>query len=615
LDAASLRRLMRPGLSVGVPEGPVTGEMVRQAEAEAGTAWPAAPAHAWARFRLDGDRREYETEQFARTYRLTRAVVAALVDPSAAALAEVLDGVVLLCEQSSWCWPAHDDSWTVREEVLPNVGRPYVDLGAGETLCQLAWVDAAVGGVLDRRYPGIRRRIRDEAARRVFDPFLARRDWGWLTGQPNNWNPWIHGNVIAGALQLVDDPRRRAEVVLACVEGLDKYVAALPDDGACDEGHAYWWQGPGRLLEVLGLLSDATGGHLDAFGLPGVRATVDFPCRMYLGHGWYVNYGDATARPMGEQPWYVLFRVARAVEDEAAMAFAVAEAGSTDIRVEDGLGRVLRALADPQWRARMSVEPIPPPADACYESIGLFVARESGGLAVSAKGGHNGENHNHCDVGSVIVALDGVPVVVDAGRMTYTAATFGPDRYTLWPMRSAWHNVPLIDGEEQGVGAAFRARGVRMRPGLDESSITMELGDAYPVGRRLTRTVCLDRLRERVEIVDEWADGTRVEERFLVAGRVVSVRPGLLVIVSLGGGELRLCWPTWVPFSLVPQLVDDPTLASVWGERLTQLRLWPRAVYRILVVVSRVDHNGSRPPQGGSVDGGAPSEGSANHGR
>ena len=51
------------------------------------------------------------------------------------------------------------------------------------------------------------------------------------------------------------------------------------------------------------------------------------------------------------------------------------------------------------------------------------------GLTLAAKGGHNGESHNHNDVGSFIVAVDGVPAVADAGRPTYTAQTFGPDRY------------------------------------------------------------------------------------------------------------------------------------------------------------------------------------------
>ncbi len=68
-----------------------------------------------------------------------------------------------------------------------------------------------------------------------------------------------------------------------------------------------------------------------------------------------------------------------------------------------------------------------------FPSTQVLLARpaagSAAGLTLAVKGGHNGEHHNHNDVGSVVVALGGVPVLVDAGRPTYTAQTFGPDRY------------------------------------------------------------------------------------------------------------------------------------------------------------------------------------------
>lgn len=179
-------------------------------------------------------------------------------------LAEVLDGVWLICEQTSWCWPAHDDAFRERGSVLPTVTAPYLDLGAGEAVALLTWVDQLLGARLEARYPGIRSRIRHEARVRVFQPFTERRDWHWLglDGDVHNWNPWIHGNVITAALRLLDDPTEadeRARIVALAIEGIDRYVSVLPADGAIDEGYAYWWNGACRALEALDIVRHATG--------------------------------------------------------------------------------------------------------------------------------------------------------------------------------------------------------------------------------------------------------------------------------------------------------------------------------------------------------------------
>ncbi|MDR1800061.1 MAG: heparinase II/III-family protein [Bifidobacteriaceae bacterium] len=574
---------------------PALQALLDRAAADLLRPWPPTAAHAWARFRRDGNRTEYEATCFARTARLTRAVVAAAWQPTPERLDEVADGAILLTEQSSWCWPAHDDAWHTSGAVLPDVDRPFLDLGAGEVAAQLAWLWHALGQPLEDRFPGLGQRLRHEVDHRVLTPFLTRRDWHWLglSGQVHNWSPWIHGHVLAAALRLETEPARRAQLVELCVEGLDRYLAALPPDGSVDEGYAYWWQGAGRLLEALDLLRYATGGHLDAFALPAVRATVAFPHTMALGMaGWYVNFADCSARPGGEQPWPSLYRLARLVGNDAAAAHALAGRAPADLapggavptttQPADGLGRLLLALSDLDWRAAPPTQP-PLPLQAYLPGHQLFVARQragsAAGLAVAAKGGHNGENHNHCDVGQVIVALDGVPVVADAGRTTYTAATFGPDRYQCWAMQSAWHNVPLVGGYGQGVGPQFAAAGAaaQLEAGLAEFSL--DLAGAYGAGLSyLRRVIRLERTAGpagQVVITDEWPSDAppEVESRFLLAGCIKGHGPGWLVVESLAGAGLRLTWPAGLAYQVVEQPLDDPCLTSVWGPALHQLRL------------------------------------------
>lgn len=571
--------------------------LAARARADLTAPWPAAPASAAARLHRDGDRDGYEQRVFARQRRLSRAAVLAATTGEATWLDEVLDGVVLLCEQSSWCWPAHDDAHARRGWVLPDVERPYLDLGAGEVVGQLAWIDHLLGPELDAHAPGLRARVRSEARLRVVEPFVRRRDWHWigLAGDAHNWNPWIHGNVLLAALQLVEDRAECAELVALVIEGLDRYVATLPADGAIDEGYAYWWNGACRALEALDLLRHATGGALDASGVPALRATVSFPARMQLGGPWYLNLADGPARPPAAQSWDAVHRAARRSGDDLALAHAASHRrpGAPLADETQGLGRLLRALTDEAWIAAAPA-PAPLPRESWFPSTQVLVARSTAGsaagLTLAVKGGHNGEHHNHNDVGSVVVALAGVPVVADAGRPTYTARTFGPERYDIWTMQSDWHTVPAVRGTAQAAGAGYAARDVHVAPG----ELRLDLAGAYPRTdvRRWERTARLDRSGV-VTITDAWElapdpDAPDSQVRLLLAGEV-TVGPGTARVRALeGAGTVELTWEPAAAATLDERAPDDPMLAF-WGERLTRLSLAaPGASGRLVVTIREV---------------------------
>ncbi|GAA2878528.1 heparinase [Actinoplanes cyaneus] len=594
--------LLPPGRCLPVPPAtdraawavPPVDELRSRAAADLGTPWPVPLASGYARYFRDGDRDAYEQVVRARHERVTRAAVLAAVTLGERWLDEVADGVTLWCEQSSWCWPAHDDTYERHGSVVPTVTDPYLDLGAGEVAAELAWIDHLLGAQLDERTPGLRQRIRHEVERRVLGPFERRRDWHWLglDGRVHNWNPWIHGNVLVAALQLVDEGERRESLIRLVIDGLDRYVAALPADGAIDEGYAYWWNGAGRLLEALDVLAYASGGVLNAEPIRVLRETVAFPHRMHLGGPWYVNFADCPARPRGEQPWHALHREARRAGDEATMAYAAAHRtpGTPVARESDGLGRLLRALTDPGWiTATGAGSESWLPLDVWLPSTQVLVARMAAGspagLTLAVKGGHNGENHNHNDVGGFVVALGGVPVLVDPGRPTYTAQTFGPRRYELWPMRSTWHNVPWIRGREQAPGPEHGAAGVVTSSGRTYAQMSLDLANAYPAAgsrasveiRRWRRTARLDRARAEVTVRDQWelapAGHSPTRLHLIVAG-AVRLAAGHAVITALdGAGVLRLSWSPPMPCTTTIQELDDPLLSDVWGDQLTRLEI------------------------------------------
>jgi hypothetical protein len=588
---------------------PATRERIL-ADAQAHLARPAPVLRAsdWARTFRDGVRTAYEDRARALRDRVALTTLAAVLrDETAPAgappgtapcLDAAADGLVALLEASTWCWAPHERFAAERGEQLPDPDRPFLDLGAAETALVLAWADHVLGARLDTRLPGIRRRIRREIRHRVLDPFRDVRDWHWLglAGDAHNWNAWIHHAVLTCALLLVDDDTERAALVRLVVEGLDHYLAVLPDDGGIDEGVAYWWLGAGQLLESLDLLATAGGPALDARDLPLLAELVRYPLRMHLAGPWYVNVGDAPARQPDPQPWQLLHRwgLLLGAADVTAHAAAQGHALAVDAHPAQGLGRTLAALADPRWRAARRAEPDPragrPPAAVWLPRVQLLVAREAegtaAGLTLAFKGGHNGERHNHLDVGSFTVALDGRPMVVDVGKPTYTAASFGPDRYRAWPLRSDWHNVPQPGGQGQLPGARHGARDVVVRLAGDCASCEADLAAAYPDGlvRSWRRTVRLVRGRRggaaHVLVLDTTGQvpAGGVLLRHVLAGEVtLDDAAGTALVTAEGGRALRLGWdPGLLTARLDHRDLDDPQLRASWGDRLARLTLAPR---------------------------------------
>ena len=573
-----------------------------RAEADLGTPWPQPLASQAARVHRDGDRVAWENPAFARQHRLSRAVVAAAATLDEQWIDEVVDGVQLLCEQSSWCWPAHDDTFDRHGSVLATVTDPFLDLGAGEVVAQLAWIDHVLGTQLDARAPGIRSRIRYEAQVRVFDPFVERRDWHWLglDGDVHNWNPWIHSAVLTAAVQLHEHPDPIIDMV---VEGLDRYLVSLPDDGAIDEGYSYWWNGACRALEALDLLEYAT--DRSRRDLVGLRETVAFPHRCHLGGDWYANLADGQARPPADLPWHALHRAARRIGDADAAAHAASHRAAPPSEFA-GLGRLVQELTDADWLAAAPAAS-PLPRDVWLPSTQVLLAREqagsAAGLGLVVKGGHNAEHHNHNDVGSFIVTSDGVPVIVDAGRPTYTKATFGPDRYEIWTMQSAWHNTPTIAGVDQSPGREFAASEVEASVTDAVSSLSLDLGAAYALdGLTWRRTAALDREERVVRVSDAWdgpfSDGPTTLN-LVVAGTVSARDDGIRVVPLDGATPVVIRWAAGIRSAHTVRLLDDPMLSDVWGERLTRIELDVSAHDRAWITVERDD---ATPGTGDSED-------------
>ncbi|MEU0950098.1 heparinase II/III family protein [Streptomyces canus] len=591
---------------------------IEGASASLGTPWPGLPASLFARFARDGDRSGFQDPVFARRARLARAVLAAAMsaettDLKNAFIDEVMDGVWTLCEETTWAWPAHDFRVLGPEHcLLPDPDRPTLDLGASGTAVLLALTDAIAGDELDRRDPIVRRRLRREVSKRVLRPYLERDEWGWYDGTTaklNNWNPWIHSELLLATALTEASMDRRSALVCRILQGLENYLHAQPRDGGCDEGPHYWWRAGASLFECLETVTSLLGTDAGVFKHPLIRAMARYPVATWIGDGWAVNFADGPARPRETAP-ALLYRYGLRTEQPEVLEHARrlrtdCDPAGPGTRGPFDLRRTLDALLDTDWSTHQP-SGFPLPAHTWLPETQVLIARsESGsqrGMLAAAKGGHNDESHNHNDVGTFIVALDARPLLIDAGVGTYRKETFSRERYGIWSMTSEYHNVPVVNGFGQSPGADFRATSVTSHHSAAADALTCDLAPAYPVEAELKtwfRTVRLIRgADERVEIDDAWCchnpPGSLVLH-LLVSGDL-SLRPGGRATVSPPTGRgLLLSWdPAHFSAEVETVPLTDPAFTRVWGpavHRLVLSALRPTAVGHHRLVARPIPDN------------------------
>ena len=151
----------------------------------------------------------------------------------------------------------------------------------------------------------------------------------------------------------------------------------------------------------------------------------------------------------------------------------------------------------------------------------IAVARK-GDLTLSFKGGHNGEGHNHNDVASYILYAGNDPVLVDVGINTYTRFTFDKEtRYAMIPWtRSAYHNLPMINGVEQRYGSNFASDAFSVSP----DALSCSFAGTYPAEAGVSRAT---------RAIDFTKNGLQLTDRFTFAGDAKKVTEVLMAVLPV----------------------------------------------------------------------------------
>ncbi len=558
--------------------GEQRAELIRRGEESLAAEYPLLTAGLYREFRRTGNRSHYEDVYFKRRQMVLHLMVAECLEGQGRFVDKLIDGLWAILEETSWVIPAHNTSLDGAEYQLPDAYRGeirYVDLFAAETGSLLAWVYHFLQGVLEGAAPHvIVDRMRYELNRRILEPYLH-NDMPWMGldgGFVNNWNPWIVSNMLTVAALCEEERVRREAVVTRSLQILDFFAASYDDDGGCDEGPSYWGEAGAAFFDALEILYDMTGGELDILQQPLVRAMGEYIMKMYIHDNYFINFADCHGQIQVDS--FMIARFGRRVKSESLEAFAVSRIGSEGKPGFENCYNLYRRLKN-LWDVPRSEGSAgyTPKTFEYLEGIQIVAMREQPrsdkGLYVAVKGGHNGESHNHNDVGNFIVYCDGMPVVIDAGVDTYTEKTFSPLRYTIWSMRSSYHTLPDINGMEQEAGEAYQAKD--FTASQDQMAVSLDIAGAYPREARVYRWIRNVQLVGGKVLISETVDPevpVEIELHYLLLDRPHMAAPGQAVLKE----GVSLLYPD----TLVPEIEE----IGVKGTKIGQP--WNRdALYRL----------------------------------
>lgn len=564
-----------PGPWGDLPDN-VKAALVADGEAVVGRPYPTLTATAYLAYTRTGDRAEFEADYFARRRMLNALALAECAEGQGRFLDRIADGVWLLCEESGWQLPAHNSYERGGKRLgLPDPTRPVIDLFAAETGAQLSVLAQLLGHALPSE---IVERIDRELERRIYRPYLDQHFWWMGNGDEpmNNWTAWCTQNVLLSVFTRRTSPDLRRAVVTKATGSLDAFLKDYGDDGACEEGVLYYRHAGLCLFNAMTVL-DVVAPECFAplWQESKIRSIAEYIVNMHVEGPRYFNFADSSA--VVDRCGALEFLFGKAVGSATLADFAAGDwRAERALTLPDEINlfyRVQSAFTMAALEAHRGAPALTP--DVYLPSVGLLVVRDEH-FALAVKAGDNGDSHNHNDVGSVIVYKDGRPVLIDVGVETYTRTTFSAERYDIWTMQSAYHNLPAFEGVMQRDGAVFAARDVETTFEESYSLIGMEIADAYPPEagvRTYRRTVAL-RKGYGVTILDSYYGDKQATLSLMLAAepsveRDRIILPGLATIALEGTGAVTV--------ETIP--ITDARLRWAWPDRL----------YRVLVPLAGTD--------------------------
>lgn len=528
-----------------------------------GKPWTVLPWTVFAENKLNGNRVNYERLCFEKRRQLAALVMAEIMEGNGRFTHDIINGIGSFCQETWWGIPAH------YSKAIPLTELQEVDLFNAETASLIVWTRYMLEKQFNAFTPDLCKRIDREIERRILIPALTHNYWWKTAGM--NWNPWVCSNWLTCVLICEKDETRKAEAIAQIKASTQAFIDAYPEDGGCDEGPGYWDRAAASMFEVMRLLDYGADN-------PKVRKMAAYAYKMYIGNDYCANFADAHENKAVQQI-NIVYPFGLWLGDKTMREFG-AYLGYQKHVLENPaalydksgnfptLGRelfFLRNIRD--FMAETPREPLL--KNVWLPDLQIMTARR-GHLFVAVKGGHNGESHNHNDVGSFVVYDNNEPLFIDPGVGEYTAKTFGKNRYDIWTMQSQYHNLPQINGVDQKDGKQYGAKVISHKDGL----LTLDIASAYPQEAEVKswkRTIAAT--KSGITITEDYAlSEYRQPSRLMF----ITLNPNALQHIHFDTNKLSATIE-----DISSQL--DPLLQGMWGKHM----------YRIVLTIKSTRNNES----------------------
>lgn len=552
--------------------------LIKRGEKQLNYQWQVIKATDYIEYERSGDRNIMQNPNSANNNALSDLVLAELAEGKGRFMDQIINGVYYNCERTSWVLSAHLTAQLSRR-TLPDHTEQVIDLGSGELGSFLSWVYYFFHEEFDKINPIISQRLYDEIKHKIIDPYRNIDRFWWMAFQPrsdgmvNNWNPWTNFNCLQSIALLENDREQLSKDVYRSMLSVEKFINYVNEDGACEEGPSYWEHAAGKLYDYLQLVYLITDGDVSLFDHPMIKSMGEYISRSYVGNDWVVNFADASAKFSAKPS--LIYRYGKAVNSKEMMGFAAYLAKEQSNTLTNGTD-FFRALESIVYDAELKAAEAAytTPDVTVYPETQFYYFKNKNNIFLAAKGGYNAESHNHNDAGTFSLWIDQTPILVDAGVGTYVRQTFGPERYSIWTMRSNYHNLPSINGVEQVFGKEYKASDIR----IDEKqkALSMNIAGAYPEEAAVNQWTRSYQLNDKELIVKDKFSLKKAlhpnEIHFMLWGDI-SIKDGV-VKIDVDGKKATLLYDKKIFEPMLETIpLPDVRLSRVWGDEIYRLTL------------------------------------------